>query len=357
MAGAFFNRQISFDIETRELSQGGGFGRPQAGPVRSLASFFDNRIDVSLNKDSSHESPNSGSVTIYNISVDDSKAFISLTDPLLTTYTLRAGYGEDRQELPIISQGYIVQTDWNHQGGDSNITFSISEGSKLLRNMLRLAPKEGLSGKRPLSALLDKLRNLGQEIEIIPSEEDLNQEIKKNESEASGGIVPQKSTKQLLSDLLGQNLYDWFIDSGKIVIYKKSTDEADDLINYRANKIINLSFSTGLLSADAETTVDSEFGYWIPWLAFRSLFIPDILPKNVVKIKEELYPHLEGEYAVQDCAYSLTNKAAGDFTVSGRALPLDYRTPAGVRTVRDLLNEARRQEGERRLEDVRRGRR
>ena len=133
------------------------------------------------------------------------------------------------------------------------------------------------------------------------------------------------------------------MDSGKIVIYKRSGAAADDLINYRANKIITLGFDTGLLSADAETTVDSEFGFWIPWLAWKSLFIPDLLPLNVVEIAEPLYPHLNGQYKIQDVSYSLTNKSGGDFIVSGRALPLNYRDAVG-RTQRQILQEFRGQE-------------
>ena len=321
MAGEFFGRNLEFSIETRSLPQG-RLSVGQAGPTRSLASFFENKIDVSLAKDVSHDSANTGSVTVTNIDIDQARAFISLSDPLLTTYTLRAGYGGVRQELPVLSRGYITQTDWNHQGGDSSITFSITEGSKLSKNLLR-RQTQGL-GKKPLSGLISRLRELGQEIEFVPDEQGFTADTEATQKGGSS-LTPKKPIKELLTNLLGVSLYDWFVDSGKIVIYKRSAPAGSPLVNYRTDKLVTIGFDSGLLSADAETTVDSEFGFWIPWLSFRCLYIPEILPLNVVEIREPLYPHLNGKYKIMDCGYSLTNKASGDFAISARALPLDYR--------------------------------
>ena len=312
MAGEFFGRNIEFSIETRSLPQG-RFSVSQVGATASLASFYENKIDVNLTKDVSHSSENTGSVTVTNIDIDQARAFISLSDPLLTTYTLRAGYGAAREDLPVLSRGYITQTDWNHQGGDSNIAFSITEGSKLLKNLLRQRQNQSL-GEKPLSGLLSRLGELGQEIEIVPDGATFQKDLEATQKNRNAQ-APKKATKQLLTDLLGVSLYDWFVDSGRLVIYKRGAPSGAPLVNYRTNQVVTMGFDSGLLSADAETTVDSEFGYWIPWLAFRCLYIPEILPLNVVEIREPLYPHLNGKYKIMDCGYSLTNKASGDFVI------------------------------------------
>ena len=99
-----FGRNISFGIESQELPRRASLLGAQPGATRSLATFSQTKLDVSLTKDSSHTSENTGQVIVTNPSISTANAFISLSDPLLldvyVTRGLRGGHGKPADYQP-----------------------------------------------------------------------------------------------------------------------------------------------------------------------------------------------------------------------------------------------------------------
>ena len=326
-----FNREVIVNLsalrsqpELRRLAQAG----TPASRVVSIITIRENKINVSLNKTISTDSINSGSLVITNFSKDLAQGvFSNIKEPRNITYSIQAGYNSEREDpvniLPLISVGVVTYTNWSHQGGNTNFQLQINEGVKFALNRFRSLGIKSIPKGGTAMHFLSLLESDAEiSVKFIPDRETVAKKILDKGGAVDADYILKGSPLETLKSLLGRSGFSFYIEDGQIVVHETEGD-----INFLqpfTGKITVLNFQSGLLSADVEMTIHSQFGLHVPILKFSSLFIPEIRPRNYLEIDEPSYPHLKGRYLIESVNYSLTNFAGGGFTVTGTALNTDF---------------------------------
>ena len=298
-------------MEYRDARGGGNF---------QVLSIIRNKMVASISKAADNLTINTGQIQITNLDRNLAQsAFLDVANPVFIRYTLRAGYGDDLSSLPVLSIGEVPSTSWSHSGGDTIIKFSLNEGVKsyLDRNkkffLQNPIPKGGT-----IMDLFKKQLGQGLEIEFRPNRATVEADLKATAVEDSTK-VNKSSFFSLLTSKLLKSKYSWFIENGKVVIYKIGGE--GDLSSEFRGRITTLNLNTGLLSADVENSRDVQFQTnYVPYLKFHALFNPELRPWNFIEINEPRWPHLQGLYLIRSSSFSLSNKSGGSFSVSGSAI-------------------------------------
>ena len=319
-----FNRQIIFNLRAFD----------ERKQTIAISSFFRTKIDVSLSKDIYASNHNNGSVTLINASrTQANKVFASIKRRYGLLYTLQAGYSEGfeiediAEGLPILSIGFISNSNWRHAGGDTFVDFQITEGIKadvtLLSNQdfgVRQISVPTIAKGAGLGTLFiqveEDFRNNNFEIEYLPDKQTILNELNNIKSPKTYVVTDLEST---MKNILETAQMSFYIENRKMIIYRNRS--GFNFLSSPSGKFLKLNFNTGLLSADVEITRHPRAGIITPILKFKALYSPDIRPNSILAINEEqVYPDLVGTYVVQNVSYSLTNKDGGEFTVQGTAL-------------------------------------
>lgn len=321
----FFNRNIlvlfrSFSVD----------GQPVA-----LSQFFENKIDVSLNAQA-RTFANTGEISITNAPREKTGLFLSVNN--LIQYEIKAGYSRGNHDietasitLPTISAGFVQYTSWKHAGGDTILTFNLTEGLRGVFNTF--ARTQGINilkkGQGSLNRLFGKdaeaaLRKFGLRYSFIPSKEAIIADINK-QTNPQNFVV--KSAETDIKNILNSVGLNFFLRQNEIVIYKASGgfDFADD----PQGAATPLNFQNGLLSADLGLTKAPLSGLVSTVLNFNCLFNPVIRPRAKILINEPKYSQLNGEYYIFNTRTSLTNRSGGQFNISGMSASTDAKTLEG----------------------------
>lgn len=304
----FFNRNLEFSLTGL---------KPITNERVSLAQFTNHRMQARISKDVSSRVNNSGSITITNLNQETVTAFLTPSSPLNMLYSLKAGYGYERENLATLSTGAVLATDWQHLGGDTSFQLSLTEGHKRLhgRRFKENFKIEELPERGGAELFLQSLIDIDYEIVYLPNKEQVISDIR--ETEGSGGTsVAMKSDDEILTDILSKAKYSWFLENNKIYIYKSRGENL--VVNLKGTQT-RLNFKTGLISANLTASVDSRFSIYVSWLKFETLFIPTITPHSSIIMDEPAYRFLDGEYVVYNCSYNLSNKT-GAFNITGKAI-------------------------------------
>lgn len=317
MANTLFNRNIRFVLDT--------LGPNQTDGLLRTSTFERTPIQVSLSKSRNINVENTGIVTITNIKIENVKAFSSVTSPYRLRYKLFVGYGQERP-LPLLSEGYITEVTWEHEGGDIRSTFTITEGSKQAKlpydiagNLISIPKGASVAG------LIEQLEARGQNFRFLPNRRRVLRDLSVIKTPASKVIT---NVNRALVYSLDEAGYTFYQENTRIVIRKKSTPSTPDsflLPDQNVKTILN--FKTGLLSADVENTFDYQTNIKLAFVKFVSLFIPELQPSNALRIDEKRYSHIVGDYIIDNVEYSLHNKQ-GNFQASGRAFHFNFKNPA-----------------------------
>ena len=328
---SLFNRRIEVKIVTYS---------PSTNQPLFESLFKNTMISVQLSKSRDFDVENTGVIGIKNISIENTQSFTDVLNPFFLRYELRAGYGEESDFLPVISQGHIIETTWTHQGGDIDLTFFISEGAKVLQLPYKLTQERlTLPPKSNVADFLKRLEAIGQEIDYIPNRSEVLNDLRKIQFQNTRTMAT--GLRSALQYSLEEGGFRFFEANGKITVQRRPDPSAPASYLFRnPNLATILNFKTGMLSADIENQYDYQKQTRVAWVKFVALFIPEIFPSNAIKINEPRYPHLEGNYIVDNVSIALNNKE-GPFLSSGRALHFDYRHPdASNKTTIELEREA-----------------
>ena len=302
-------------------------------------------MNVNLSKGIDQRVDNTGTVSVTNISPQATSFLASTTKPERYLYYVLAGYG-DRMDL--ISDGHVQELSWRHEGGDTTVDFSISEGSKFLSNHVYEiigvpTVKEGSSVYEFISKIerdyLEVIKNRNEirtaRDEGGPEERiqrlfdyDGNRELIENElkeKRISSNLVVD-DIKEDLATILDEAGYRYFTDKRRIIIQRKKFDRS--FVQSKERFATRLNFKTGLLNISVENYMDYKVkgGLVIAQIKFKALFIPALIPRSFVNIDEPRYPDLNGFYRIYKTDYSLDNKTGG-FFMNCVARNLDFRNP------------------------------
>ncbi len=328
MPSSLFNRFIEFKIETLDART--------ATTLLHTTTFNQNRILVNLSKGIEIDTDNTGQVTVVNVPHNNANLFTSSTTPYSLLYNLTAGY---EGNIGLISRGFITETNWSHDGGETKLDFFISEGSKIVVNPYGFLKDRliKLPANSDARSFLSSIENLGQQFDYIPDKATvlrLLSSVKINKSQIVTGNFQKK-----LKTLLDQIDYTYFVNNTVITLRPKTTVNVKNFLVNDPKTQVLMNFNSGLLSANLENGMDYQHNTSVSWLKFNSLFIPELLPANVIVMNEPSYPHLEGEYRIWSVTYSLNNKDGG-FTASGEALHKDFVNPATGLTTEQTFSRA-----------------
>lgn len=281
----------------------------------------ENKINVSLSKDISIDNDNTGSVSVTNVSRFQSKLISNTKRQRIFFYTIKAGYSGN---VHLISQGHVQEISWRHGGGDLTIDFTISEGSKFLRDPFSEFNKRMEKGESVYSFINRIRKNIP--VRIIGNQIIIDQEFR--DAKLSERRIFDSPIGDEAQDILEICGFTYLINNGEMVIYRDNasneSDRAKILQERMTSYLVKLNFDTGLLNASLDTSVDYQSNIRIPFLSFKSLFIPQLIPLSVVRFDEQRYQHLLGDYFIQKSTFNLNNKGDGDFSVSSRALDIHY---------------------------------
>ena len=328
--GTLFNRQIIVNLSSlrsREELRNAAEQGIQLSRTLSVGTFTENKISVSLNKDISGLSINTGSIVITNFDKRAAQgAFSNIRQPRNIIYSIQAGYNPDNEDLgvslPLLSVGVVTYTNWTHQGGDTNFQLQVNEGVKFNVNRFRSIGIKSIPKGGTVMHFLGLLEDSDISIRFIPDRETVAKKILDKGGVFEADYIIKNSPLETLNSLLGRSGFSFYIEDGQIVVHETQGDV--NFLQPFAGKTTLLNFQTGLLSADVEVTLNPRYSIHTPVLKFKSLFIPEIRPKNHLEINEPAYPDLKGRYLIENVSYNLTNKSGGEFSVSGTALNTDF---------------------------------
>lgn len=354
---ALWNRKIEFLLKVRQkLTASGAPSRSRQDPFQDIADFRfrDLRINASFNKSRSRDVENTGSVTVTNISIDEVHKILSTQQYYLLSYTLRAGYQPQEgaiQDLPIISEGFVMETSWGHDGGNVTMTFYTTERSKKSSTAEALAQFVSVKGDS-IWKIIERMEGAGQEFifQIPGGREEMKRRLSLHKQAFPIYFVAGIDEHKPLNEILRPVNFAAYSDNGKIVVHPEHTI-GGNLADLRQREISRtgavknkelLSFKNGLISASAEHTFDFTMKTGIPYVSFNSLFKPNLYPGNFMEITEPRYKVLlGGEYLIENVSITLDNET-GSFASSGRAVHLDFYNLNFQRTYRDFLIKYRR---------------
>ena len=152
--------------------------------------------------------------------------------------------------MPVISQGHILETVWTHQGGDTNLTFFITEGAKILQLPYKLTQERlTLPPNSSVADFLEKLEGLGQEIEYLPDKQSVISDLKKIQFQNTR--VMATGLRSALQFVLEEAGYRFFESNGNITVQKRPDPASPASFLLRDPGVVTeLNFKSGLLSAD-----------------------------------------------------------------------------------------------------------
>lgn len=326
---SLFNRNIIFSIEAYRLEERGPRGSVRGGLISDHI-IKDTNISASLSKSWAADAENSGSVTALNISPASIAPLVSPINPSSTQYSLRAGYGTER-EAALISRGFVSQTTWGHEGGDTSLSFFLTEGSKFMRDPLSEISQRVFPGGSSIWDIVQAVRKSGQEMrfEVEGGEAAARQTLSAQKIRSGEPLLGGHDMQTKLRSLLNRAGLMFFLDNEVLVIrpQRRTGIGARGLLGLPAARHeVSLSFDTGLLSANIENSYDYQYLTAIPRLKFRALFIPELVPGNAIIMEEDLpgYARLKGRYRIESVNISLNNKE-GSFHVEGQAVHENWR--------------------------------
>ena len=307
-----------------------------------------NKISASLNKSIEQSSENTGTISITNINQKDFSLLASTTKPRQFVYYLKAGYGD---ELHLISEGHVEEITWRHEGGDVTVDLGINEAHKYAENPhsiigIPTIPKGAsvyhfiTSFRNKFNKRKDKLNSENPENEkILPFEDyvfvgDREEIIKELRQETLESNITVENFKEKLREVLDTAGYGYYMQDRRIHIYKRPEESDTRFLRRKATDITNLNFETGLLNISLENITDYQYqAIKLSQVKIKSLFIPAIVPFNIIDITESKYPNLNSRYIIYNAKYSLNNKGEGGFFVECIARDLQYFDPTLSKTV------------------------
>ena len=320
-----FNRNVEFTLFARNDITGSVI-------PDTLITWTKNNIQSSFSKSQSKDVANSGSVTVTNITRSAASLLVSATSPHLLAYTFKAGYGD---RLHLVSRGIITQATFRHGGGDISVDFVLHEGSNRLKNYGKEKAFKFTRGENYLS-MMDKVRRAGVKINFIGDVGLITNRLSNAVMEDDAYIIPGEEEAAII-DYLDRIGISATIDNEQLNIYQKTpfqdpiTGEPtidNTPFRYNTDQISVLNFKTGLLNASLENSHDAETQVTVPFLSFKTLWIPTITPISLVAFNEPRYEHIKGIYFVQTVSITLNN-IEGDFTISAKAINLFYKDHRG----------------------------
>lgn len=354
---ALWNRKIEFLVKVRQrLTPALAPSRSHDDPFQDIADFrfSDLRINASLNKSRSRDVENTGSVTVTNLSISEVHKILSTKQYYQLTYTLRAGYQpqEDAiQDLPIVSEGYIMETSWGHEGGNVSMTFYTTERSKKASAAEALAQFVAVKGDSVWKTV-ERLEGQGFEFIFLVAggREEMKQRLSAHKQIFPVYFTPGQDAIKPFNEILRTINFAAYYDNSKVVIHPDNVI-GGNLAGLRQREISRtgavknkerLNFKNGLISASAEHSFDFTTNTGIPWVHFTALFRPHLYPGNFMEITEERYKTLlGGEYLIESVSITLDNEI-GTFQSSGKAVHLDFYNFNLQSTYRDFLVKYRR---------------
>ena len=307
-----------------------------------------NKISTTLNKSIERHSENTGTISITNINQRETSLLASTTKPRQFIYALKAGYGDD---LKLISEGHIEEITWRHEGGDVTVDFGINEAHKYSENPHAIIGvptiSKGSSIYHFITSIRSKFNKSAQRLNrensdnekilnfedyvFVGDREAIIKELRESKLESN---ITVEDFKKSLSEVLDSAGYSYYMENRKINIFKRPEESDTRFLRRKATDITNLNFETGLLNISLENITDYQFqAIKLSQIKFKSLFIPALIPFNIVDITEPKYPNLNSRYIIYNSKYSLNNKGEGGFYVECIARDLQFFDPTLSKTV------------------------
>ena len=316
-----FNRNLKLSIYVRDrsISQSEGL----------IFQFTQNNIQANLAKSVDTDVRATGTISVTNIKREQADILISPREAKPLVYVLQAGYGEDTDELFLVSEGYVYKTSFSHNGGEVRIDFSVGEAVPELNNPWGKVGIKGFPAGTTLKHILETFKSEGVEIEVDNNSPEIEQDL--SDQKISEDMQIDGDVQKALNEIMDQYGYQMIPRNTAVTvshkyISRRSTDKSDtrQLRNaYNPQAITKLNFNTGLLSASMETLYASNITYARHVLSFKSLFIPYITPLSFIELDEpSRYENLQGVYFVSQTSLSLNN-FTGPFFISGAGIHLE----------------------------------
>lgn len=240
----------------------------------------DFHIRFLLDRSFKGDTPNAGSMVVYNLS-KSTRDFIAND---ATNVLINVGYaGNDLGQLT------VSDIDWAHSYKDGvdwiTEVFFTEDGKDIRNTYMTKAYQNAVPDKRILDDIVGEMKGV-----VTGTIKSFKNAINKN------GASFSSIAKDGLNALMGKQESEWTIQQGKLHVLGDV-----DLIT---DEFIELSSESGLLGTPKKTRKEDEKGKITYMLSFTSLILPELSPGRGVRVVSLTNT---GTYKLYTCSFSGSN--------------------------------------------------
>lgn len=243
--------------------------------LENIRIFF----DIEMNDD---KSMNTGKIDIYNLSEET----LGLLEKKDISITLKIGY--DNEELSTLFIGNVVEYENDFEGADVITRITLKDGYIPLTNKkLSLSFAENSNTKQIIEKIIAELNLTKSDYSSLPN------------YVYTQGFSFIGSPGAALNIVLSRIGYEWVIINNALIISKHNESNKQIFTQY-------ISPETGLIDRpkrfkQKQTRTKTQSNKLIDGWKIRSLIIPSIQPKNLIKVKSS---EIEGDFLIKSVRFN-----------------------------------------------------